>query len=297
MEIWIYFIAVAIIGNIILAILDYNLLHKFYRTPETPSIIASLSFLPIWIYFLFFDFQFENIVPILAWLSAGLLAFLASYAYAYSYAFKIPPGTTLWIVKLQMVFAFIVGVFVFWESLTPMQLLWHGVIFACAILLSIEHIGLTKKKSLLIFPLISALAISWEVIILDIAYEHLHFGTIFGSFAFWWFIGAPILILGTKNGQEFYKKLPTTWKKYLLIGWAVELINIITVFFANLALKFGPLSLVVFLKETYVAFLILISLIAGYYYPKYFPDGWKKISFKKLSIVCIMMIWVYLALK
>lgn len=291
-----YCIIIVIIGDILLGILDYNLLHSFYKDPQTQSIIACLFFLPVFLVFLFLDFQFTNILAISVWILSWFLIFISAYLYSLSYAAKIPPGTVLGIYKIQMVFAFIVWVMFLGETLSDMQLLGHGIIFLGAILLSVDHIGKLKKPSLLIIPFIGALVMSVAVIINDIAYSHLHFWTVFWSFAFWWFLWAPIIIFGTKEWKKFRENINLNWRKYLIVGWSVELVNIVITIAAHLALKFWPLSLVVFLKETYVAFLVLISMIFGYYYPKYFPDGGKKISIKKLTIISVMMLWVYFAL-
>lgn len=296
MEIWLIFISASVIFSIILALLDYNLLHYLYKDPETPSIIANLFFLPIFIGSLFFWFQFDNISAISFWFVAWVCTFISSYLYSLSYAAKIPPGTTLGIYKVQMVFAFLVGIFFLGEHLTHTQFIWHGIIFLGAILLSLEHFTWVEKKILLLLPFIGAIFYSIGLVINDIAYISLDFITVFGSFAFWNLVGVPVLIFCTKKGRMFFHNISHNWKKYLYLGTIAELINLGDIISFHLALKYGPLTLVVFLKEMYVVILILLSLMFGYFYPRYFPDGGQGFSYKKLCIISWMLGGVFLAL-
>lgn len=296
MEIWVIYIAVVIILEALVSIVDYNLLHSLYKNPETPSIIASLFFLPVFLVSLFLGFQITDFWVIILSIISGLLLFASSYLYSICYAKKISPGTTLWIWKIQMVFVFIVGIFFLWESLTYYQYVGHGIIFLWALLLSLNHFSDIQNKYYLLIPLCGACTSALSLIINDLLYVWNDFITVFGSFAFGFFLWAPILLAFTKGGKSFWKNIHKNWKKYFFAWSIVESLNIASVVFLNLALKFGPLSLVVFLKETYVAVLLIASFVFWYFYPKYFPDGWKSFSLYKLCIIICMMWGVYLVI-
>ena len=296
MELWMILIFFVILLEVIISILDYNLLHSLYKDAETPSIIASIFFLPIFLGCLLLGAELTDIRLIILAMASGLLLFMSSYLYSICYAKKIPPGTTLWIWKIQMIFAFIVGVLFLGESLTALQYVGHGIIFLWALLLSLNHFSAVQHKYYLIFPVIWALACSISVIWNDLLYIWNDFITVFWGFSLGFFLWAPILIFFTQAGRRFYRDIPKNWRKYAVIWCIVESLNIWAVILLNYSLKIGPLSLVVFLKETYVALLIVVSFIFWYFYPKYFPDGGKSFSFYKLCIIIAMVWGVYLAI-
>lgn len=297
MELWIIFILLTIVVSVILSLLDYNLLQGVYGNAEIPSIISCSFFFPVCIYFFLSGIDFSSTSIVFLSIIAGLFTFWGSYAYSLSYAHKISPGTTLGIMKVQMIFAFLFWYFILQESLTYLQMVWHGIIFLWALWLSIEHIQFWWKRSHFVIPFLWAISYSISYILVDSLYKVSDFSTVFWLFCFGFFLWSPILILFTSNGKNFVKHFHKKWKVYLGLWIITEMFWIMEFLFWNLALKHGPLSLVIFLKETYVALLVIISLIFWYFYPRYFPDGWKKITFKKLWIIIFMLVWVYLALQ
>jgi len=295
MEIWIVYIIWHIIAAVILGIVDYNLIQWLYKNAVTASIVTCSFFLVFSFIFLATWIEW-NIFAISMWILSGIFSIISSYIYSLCFEKKMSPGFVLSIWKIQMVFAFIFWVFFLGEELTFMQLLWHGIIFFSALFLALFHGNITWKKNDIFLPLLWAVLFSISFMIIDPIYERYDFKTVFTGFCFWFGLWAPYLIFFHKKWKTFIKEAKKNWRKFLMFWIFTETIALIEFGWFHLAMKHWPLSLVVFLKETYVVLLIIVSVIGAYFYPKFFPDGWKSFNIQKLWIICIMLIWVYLAL-
>ncbi len=118
MELWVWFSFGTIILNAVLMVIDYNLLGKVYKTAEAPTMVTSLFLIFPFIWGLIYWVDYWDISIIFWSIAIGFLTFLGILYYFKSFDIWVTPTTLGSIMKIQMIFAFIVGVFSLWEQLT-----------------------------------------------------------------------------------------------------------------------------------------------------------------------------------
>ncbi len=252
----------------------------------------------VFIYILLFKWiDLSNIEVLLYAYIFWFFALFGAYYYWKTLFNSTSPGTLASIMKLQMVFAFIVWVLIFHERLSWLQLLWHAVIFWWAMHLALKEFNLTKSKNSYILPLIAVSLWTVSLIWMDYLYTQHDMWSILWIQSLGLVSGALILLFFTQWGKDFSKDFRLRTKQYLLIWIATETFWIGMHVFDAFAYSTWPLSKVTFLRETYPVFLILIALSLRPYFPKYIADEWGDSKFEKITVVIIMLVGVYLTIR
>ncbi len=298
MELWIWYTFGAIIFTVLVVLIDYIFMKSFFKNAESPTIISwvALWLVPIYV-LLFHGFDISNIVVLIVSFILGLSSLAGIYLYFKSMFMGITPWTIWWILKLQMVLAFIVGVWFLKESLTFQQLLGHAIIFLWAAYLVSKDLKLKGDIYTYILPFGAMIWFSASFIWTDYLFLEHDFWSIFWMHTFWTFCWAVWILLFTKWWKKFQKLFSADKKKYILIAITAETAWLLMATFDALAYSVWPLSKVTFLRETYLVYLIIIALLLRSYFPKYIPDEWWDSKYEKLFIVIFMMVWVYLTIK
>ena len=298
MEIWVWYTFWSIITMVILSLLDYNVVKSFFKSSEAPTIVWGVAMVWVFIYTMLFHWiDTSNYMYLLGSYILGLFSLWGSYFYFKSLFHGTSPWTLASIMKLQIVFAFIVWVFIFREQLNSLQLLGHAIIFGWAMYLAIKDFKVSKQMESYIFPLLAMALWTISVIGMDYLYGQYDFWTLFWIHSLWMFSWAMVLLFYTNGGKEFQIDFKKRAKKYILIWILTESFAIAMETCDALAYKTWPLSKVTFLRETYPVLLILIALFLRPYFPKYIPEEWWDSKFEKIIVVSIMLVWVYLTIR
>lgn len=292
---WIY-VLIYIITTIVVVIIDYNLQKWLYKTPELPSIISGLFFWVVFLYFLLrghIDFyDSTSIYSIIAW--------IFSFIWIYSYFKALFSPSTPWFVgtiwKIQMIIAFFIGVFIFQEHLSVMQLIGHGLIFLGVVLVSMTHLKEWKNRRSIFWAVTMWIAFAISLSICDYLYKISDFSNVFWLYCLWVCIWSIICLIFVPNKKQFYRD-------FFLHPWLYLGVWVITEFFwlieftsKNLALSKGPFTVVVFLMETYIAFLVILSVLFHSRFPKIIPKEWGDNWVQNFWVICMVLVGIWMTL-
>jgi drug/metabolite transporter (DMT)-like permease len=293
---WFTFVIINIIATILVGILDYGFQKWTYKTPEFPAILWAFFFLFYWIYSLSWGIHENSLFVLFLSFFSWLLTFLWVLSYFRAIFSPTTPGFIWTVGKIQMIFAFLIGIFVFWEMLSSKQLLGHGLIFAWAIIVSLDHIQEGKNKKAIFYSMSMALSYAFANSICKYLYWVSDFNSVFGIYCIWIFAWAMICAFFTQNGKRFFQEFITRPQYYFWLWLVTEFFWVLQFVSQNMAIAKWPLTVVVFLMETYVAFLLILSVFLAPIFPKYIPKEWGNNTLKNLIIIWVMFIGIWLTL-
>ena len=293
---WISFVIINIIATLLVGIFDYSFQKWVYKNPEFPAIVGAFFFLLYGLY------ELNLGVHETRWwlLTYSFFAWTLTFLWVLSYFRALFSPTTPWFVgtigKIQMIFAFVIWIFLFRENLSHLQLLWHALIFAGAMVVSLDHIKEWKNKKAIFYSTLMALSYAFANSLCKYLYKISDFDSVFCLYCFGIFFWAILCLIFTKNGKIFFWEFFRRPRYYFWLWILTEFFWLIQFVTQNLAISKWPLTKVVFLMETYVAFLLLLSIFLAPVFPKYIPKEWGNNILKNITLVWVMLLWVWMTL-
>lgn len=280
----------------LIVIIDDNLLRNVYRSAHFGAIISGFfALLPLTALF-FIDISIPSFLIGFLGLSTGFLTII--YYYFYFRGLEVEaPSVVIALFSLAPALVPFLAYFFLKETLTLNQYIGFAIILSSSFALSTIDIKKFKFSPALILIGIAAIILAIISVIQKYIYNSVDFWTGYMLFSFGMGLGAFYLSFFTKGGQKFFKEFKGIYKKWVLVFLLVELIGISAEFTMNLAISLGPVSLIKVIEGVQPVYILIFAIILFPFFPKYLREAGYGNRAKKLFLMLIMIVGLYIIYK
>lgn len=289
---WFYLALLAPAIWAIVNLIDDNLIRGLYKNPSSATIMSGIvAFLPL-LSLIFLDITIPSIGVMLISLLAGFFLIASYWLYFKSLLIEMPSITiTLW--KLSPIFVSLLAFLFLGETLAINQYAGFILVLGASLAISatnIKKFQFSKAWYLMVFA--SLLTAIYAVLVKHV-YSNVDFwsGFIFVSLGMG--AGGVLLFTLSKEGRGFFTELnkKSKWLPLILLP---NILNIIGVLIFNLAVSRGPVSLVKVIEGVHPIYVLIFSLLLYPLFPKYFREAMSKGKLKKILLMIVMILGLYL---
>lgn len=272
----------------IVNIIDDYQIKRIYKTPSLAIIMTGI-FLVVPLLFAFTKIQNLDLNGSLVGILAGVCLVLSSWLYFKALSTEDTAVViALW--SLTPVGVYILSYLFLGEVLTKNQTIGSMVIVAGSVLISLLGKRRYRFSPTLLIMLVSSALYSVSSILEKQTYidsQDFYSGYLFITLGT--IIGTVFFVLRKKNFLATVSVFRTQ-KKYLIFIVVSEAINIAAIFFQNLAVSFGNLTIVKVIEGTQPIFVLVITLILALFFRYYKKSVDYKTIAPKLIIIILMFV-------
>ncbi len=252
------------------------------------TLIAGISFSPIWL--IISNFQVKiGLIPLIIIFLSSIIYIAGNYLYFRALEDGDP---TIVAVMFQLipVFSYILSFILFKEALSSNQIIGSILIILSAILISLEFTKTKNNNKLMTLLLMTLSSISYAIyfICFDLAVRTSNYN----AAAFWFQIGlfliGIVLFCFKQFKSPFIKMIKENGKKFIGLNITNEIVNIIANLLVNFANLTIPLAIANTLNGAQGAFVFLIGIIGHLIFPKIFTEKFDKKTIIQ-KILCIIL--------
>jgi drug/metabolite transporter (DMT)-like permease len=277
----------------IVVLIDDNLLRGVYKSPSVGTVVMGIfSLLPL-LGLLFFPISVPSILIIFLSLISGFLLVISVWFYFKSLNIETPSVVlALW--NLTYVIVPVIAYFFLGEFLRPLQYLGFALVLFASFLISLPKLKNLKIHKAFSLMFLSSVLYAISSVLQKYVYNSTDFWSGYVFITIGTSIAGLLFIVFSPKGRQFLKDYTKKYKKYTWIFILSETIYIIAVLFNNLAISKGPVSLVKVIEGVEPIYILLFALIFYPFAPKYFREAVAGNKLKKLILMGIMLIGLYI---
>lgn len=253
------------------------------------TLVAGVVFLPIWLVISGFAVEISGFSLIMILLAAIMNVFAMCF---YFQALNKNDASVV-IVMFQMipVFAYILALIFFQETLTVSQLVGSAIILSSAVLISWDLDGKKSDKNktkAFFLMMLSSLSYAIYYVLFNAATRE----SSYNSCAFYFQIGliliGMVLIFQKKYRKPFLSAIKNNGKRYISLNVTNEVLNLVAAFLVNYAATIIPLALADILNGFQGAFVFILGALGTKFLPKYFSENLSKKAVMQ-KVACIAL--------
>ncbi|QQG40609.1 MAG: EamA family transporter [Candidatus Levyibacteriota bacterium] len=289
---WFYIALIAPAIWALVNIIDDNLIRGVYRNPYFGTIISGFfALLPVLSVF-FIPISIPSLPVIIFSFLAGFLV-VSAYWFYFKALMSDSPSiiVALWTLTAAML-PFLAFVFL-QETLQFKQYVGFVIILVASMILSVVNIKKLTFSKTFFFMIIASIFIAITSILEKYIYTHIDFWSGFIFISIGMGLGALFFSISFKAGRMFFKEFQGKFRKYIWIFLFSELLNILAVFFSNLAISKGPVSLVKVVEGMQPFYVLLYAIVFYPFFPNYFREATQENKLKKVLCMMIIILGLY----
>lgn len=255
------------------------------------TLIAGLAMLPISLVITGGNISPSIEVVILSMLSAIIYS-LAVFLYFVSLE-KIKTSSAIALLQLIPVFSFIISIVIFKEEVGAHQIMGGLVVIIATIIASGRTRDflrdLRSKPSLAI--IVATLLFATYYKIFEHAEKAADYGTVVVFFQLGWILTGSVLMSRAKYRDGFMGVVKTNGRLFFGVNVINEGVNNLYVLSTNYAIVFLSAPIVTTMAGSQMIFSLLIALVGGWLWPKFFDETFTKAEMLK-KLICSVFIVV-----
>lgn len=274
-------------------IIDDNLTHKVYKNYFSGTVIAGFfSLIPLFL-LPFFPIHTPGIQIIFFAFLSGFLYMVSSIFYFRSLMVEVPSIViALW--GLAPVFIPFFAYTFLHEKLHPIQYVGFFLVLIASLAISLTNVKKLKLSSAFFFAVIGTIFYAACALTQKYVYDNTDFWSGYIYISIGMGLSSAFLVLTFSKAREFFTKFHSRYKKFLLIFLINEVINLGAIFFNNLAIALGPVSLVKVIEGTQPLFVLAYALLFFRFSPKHFREAKSGGTVKKIILIGVMLVGLYI---
>lgn len=289
---WIVLTIIAIFLFAVVNIIDDNLMSHVFDHPHFAAIISGMMpailLVPLTLIFPI-DLPSWSVIN-LALLSGFILIFSLFF---YFKSLKLDhPSVVVALYNLQAIFTALIAYFFLGERLAASEYLGFGLLLVASFGISLSNLKNFRPPKVLLLMVVAALLIAISNAINDYVYTQAPFWNSFIFFVIGNFIAAICILLFSKSGRKFPKKLIAI-KKFFPIFILSEILSITAGFLYNKAISLGSVSLISVLFGLQPIFILLISFSLVPFFPRLFRQITAQTLIHKSLWISLMLVGLY----
>lgn len=212
---------------------------------------------------------------------------------------KIKTSSAIALLQLIPVFSFIISIVIFKEKVAIHQLLGGAVVIIATIIASNRMQDFIKdlrsKPSIVMIAAALLFAVYYKLF--EAAEKSAGYGTVVIFFQLGWIMVGLFLLSRKKYRDGFFDVVKANGRMFFGLNIMNEAINNLVVLLTNYAVVFLSVPIVTTMGSAQLIFALLIALIGGWLWPKFFDETFTKAELtKKLICSVFIMAGLYIML-